>query len=121
MIGDIVIVRYLDHVQFSHSTNPTALQPIEIWTIGIIAHETPDSLTLLNEIYPTTDVTSAVLQANGFLVLKTNILSTTKLLANNKTALDKRVSKGIKTIEPTQNSLSMRSKNEKLKKVRACK
>jgi hypothetical protein len=115
MIGDPVIISYFDHVQFSHSTNPETIEPITILTIGLVANETADSLTLLHEIYPNTTAGCTVPKANGLVIRKADIIEIVNLQSAKKTQSSAETKKRLSTIKATSKKHQVCvPKNEKL-------
>ena len=75
--GDLVSVKYRDHLLFRHS-DASMQTPRIVTTIGRLAHDDSDSITLIWEDY--TDPADGVVKSTGLCIIKGDIVELRRLL-----------------------------------------
>ena len=75
--GDLVSVKYRDHLLFRHS-DASKQTPRVVTAIGRLAHDDPDSITLIWEDY--TDPNDNVVKSTGLCIIKGDIVELRRLL-----------------------------------------
>ncbi len=76
-LGDLVSVKYRDHLLFRHS-DASKQSPRVVTAIGRLAHDDPNSITLIWEDY--TDPGDGVVKSTGLCIIKSGIVELRRLL-----------------------------------------
>ena len=75
--GDLISVKYRDHLLFRHS-DASKQTPRVMTAIGRLAHDDPNSITLIWEDY--TDPGDSVVKSTGLCIIKRDIVELRRLL-----------------------------------------
>ena len=75
--GDLVSVRYRDHLLFRH-TESSKQTPRIVTAVGRLAHDDPDFITLIWEDY--TDPGDSIVKSTGLCIIKGDVVELRRLM-----------------------------------------